>query len=248
MKQVDIIFSINVHENLNFLTKQINNIKTHVINLDYIIVLNTNNYMYNLLKNNDEIKNNTSVIVNENYIEKRTFTGSLLNGIFLNLLLSRKEFKFNYFCILSSRNMFYNILDNVNIKNVTTKFPKSLQSYETPAINYDCKSLKSWWWPHFSSTLLYKYVENNKLYFSSSAHEGLMFDYDGSTEIINFLHNNQNIKNNLFNFPGCVEEFALQTILINTVGYYWDLGNGVGTELDVSKLPKNKFLHKVLRI
>jgi hypothetical protein len=47
--KTDFIISINVHENVNFLLKQIDNIKNYVNN--YYIILNCNQFMYNALKN-----------------------------------------------------------------------------------------------------------------------------------------------------------------------------------------------------
>ena len=48
-----IIISINVHENVNFLFKQLNNIEEYV-KIPYAVILNCNNYMYENLKDNKD--------------------------------------------------------------------------------------------------------------------------------------------------------------------------------------------------
>lgn len=55
MKKVDVIISINVHEKINFLIKQITNIEKYVL-LDYIIIINANKKMYHEITINKYIK------------------------------------------------------------------------------------------------------------------------------------------------------------------------------------------------
>ena len=70
----------------------------------------------------------------------------------------------------------------------------------------------------------------NNLIFSKhdEYHEGLTFDYISSLRVVEFLQNNELIKNDLFEFNCCVEEFALQTISLNLTGYYYQIGNCTG--------------------
>ena len=60
-----------------------------------------------------------------------------------------------------------------------------------------------------------------------------------------FFSKNITIKEDLFTFNHAVEEFSLQSIAINTSGYYYNIGNGVYTHNNTSTLPKNKFVHKI---
>jgi len=55
MKEVDIVISINVHEKIDFLIKQLQNIDEYV-HYDYIVIINPNKYMYNEITNNEYIK------------------------------------------------------------------------------------------------------------------------------------------------------------------------------------------------
>ena len=66
----DIIFSINVHEKKDFLIKQIKNINDYV-SLDYIIVINANEYMFNEISNCQFIQSKDNIILNKNYLEKK---------------------------------------------------------------------------------------------------------------------------------------------------------------------------------
>ena len=233
---VDIIFSINVHEKIHFLIKQIKNINEYV-SLNHIIIINANKKMYNEISNCQFIKSKPNIVLNENFLNKKRFHGSLTKGIYLNMNYAINNYNFKYFIILSSRNMFYN---NLTCKNYN----------ELPKIINGNMNVKNWHWPSFLKTKLSKYIIKNKLLFSKGAHEGLTFDYIGCKDIINFLNSNNDIKIELFNWNHCVEEFALQTICINLTGYYYQIGNGVNTtqNKNIKNLPKNKFVYKTIRI
>lgn len=195
-----IIISINVHEKVNFLLKQLENIKKHVLLVHYII-LNCNDYMNNALK---DIKLPSNVIINNDIINKKRFTGTLTQGIYSNIKYAITHYNFKYFIILSSRNLFYNILCANNLDRL--KLAPNIE----PAKEYT-----NWHWPTFLKTKLANfYIENGKK-MVGSCHEGLVIHYDVCQDIFMFLEKNINIKNNLFTFPWCVEEFALQTISMN---------------------------------
>ena len=241
MIETDIIFSINVHEKKDFLIKQIKNIDDYV-SLNYIIVINANEYMYNEISNCEFIKSKDNIVLNPNYLEKKRFHGSLTEGIYLNMKFAMDNYQFKYFIILSSRNMFYNNLTSENYNSL----PK-ISSGKT----YKELNVNSWHWRWFLRTKLSKYIIKNKLLFSNEMHEGLTFDYLSCKNIISFLNNNNHIRTNLFNWDGCVEEFALQTICINLSGYYYIIGNwadhGQDDYENIKNLPKNKFVYKTTR-
>jgi len=74
-----------------------------------------------------------------------------------------------------------------------------------------------WYWPYFKNTKLAQYYLNNGYRLECSYHEGLCFSYNVVNNILNFFNRNLEIKDDLFNFYCCVEEFALQTISHNEV-------------------------------
>ena len=54
-------------------------------------------------------------------------------------------------------------------------------------------------------------------------HEGLILDIKSCKFLIKFMDNNSSIKEDLFNNDSCVEEFAIQTILVNNNFIYCNL-------------------------
>ena len=239
MIKTDVIFSINVHEKKDFLIEQIQNIDDYV-SLNYVIIINPNEYMYNEISNCEFIKSKDNIVLNKNYLEKKRFHGSLTRGIYLNMKYALNNFKFNYFIILSSRNMFYNKMTYENY-NSLVKITDG-KSYEEIDVN-------KWIWNSLLKTKLSKYLINKKGLFRNGTHEGLTFDFISCKNIISFLDNNEDIKTNLFNWNNQIEEFALQTICLNLTGYHYEIGNGVKitNPKDIENLPKNKFVYKTLR-
>lgn len=228
----DVIISINVHEKPDFLLKQYENIKKY-LKLNYIIILNCNDYMYSELKDKKEFKD---IILNPDFINKKTFTGTLLKGIYSNLELALNKYEFKYFLVLSSRNIFYNELTLEKCK----KLKKKIGGYKI------IDKYNNWHWPSFLQTKLGKYMIKNNWLLSCSAHEGLMLDINLCNVIINFFKKN-NFKENLFKWNHATEEFALQCICINTKGYYYDIGNGVEEHLNSYVLPNDRYVYKIER-
>jgi hypothetical protein len=213
---LDLVISINIHENLEKRIKQIENIEEYV-KLNYIIIFNCNDFM---LKEMEKIKNE-KIIINPIAINKRRFHGSITEGIYSNLLYAMNRYKFKYFLILSSRNLFYNELN----LNKLEKF--KVKKYFIPSSeNFN---INSWHWPKFRNTLLFKHYKNEKI--GQSAHEGLMFNFENCLNIKDFFDKNNSIKIDLFNFNGCVEEFSFQSICLNNKdennNFYYYIGNGV---------------------
>lgn len=242
-KKTTIVFSINVHEHFNFLRKQIEDIETNVL-LDYVIIINANQYMYDEIINSGILNEKANIELYPEYVNKKHYHGSLTKGICLNMEYAIKNYQFEYFVILSSRNLFYNKLHNDNYKNMRKICEGS--SFE--------KIIKhEWHWPLFFQTILGQYIIMNNLIFSKhdEYHEGLTFDYISSLRVVEFLQNNELIKNDLFEFNCCVEEFALQTISLNLTGYYYQIGNCTGPGEDdydnIDTLPKDLFVYKTIR-
>ena len=242
-KKTTIVFSINVHEHFNFLRKQIEDIETNVL-LDYVIIINANQYMYDEIINSGILNEKANIELYPEYVNKKHYHGSLTKGICLNMEYAIKNYQFEYFVILSSRNLFYNKLHNDNYKNMRKICEGS--SFE--------KIIKhEWHWPLFFQTILGQYIIMNNLIFSKhdEYHEGLTFDYISSLRVVEFLQNNELIKNDLFKFNCCVEEFALQTISLNLTGYYYQIGNLTGPGEDdydnIDTLPKDLFVYKTIR-
>ena len=69
-----------------------------------------------------------------------------------------------------------------------------------------------WHWPYLKQTLLAKYYLALGYTLQASEHEGLVFSYNVTQNILSFLKKNYAITEDLFKFKHVVEEFALQTI------------------------------------
>ena len=120
MNNFSLIISINVHENINFLFKQLYNIDEYV-KMNYLIILNCNNFMFDNLKNNEYILKSKNIVINPIFFEKKRCHGSLLKGIYLNLIyILNKKYIFDRFLILSSRTFFFRKIENFNSINKIT--------------------------------------------------------------------------------------------------------------------------------
>jgi len=230
----DIVFSINVHEKINFLLMQLDNIKSYNTS-NYCVILNCNQYMfYNLNNIKNTLGNN--IFINNIILEKRRFHGSLLNGIYNNMKYAIDNFVFDFFIILSSRNIFFNHL-NIDILN---KLANNIYKNTDTNIIYN-----EWWNTRLYTKLAGYYMEkNNPLY--RSEHEGLTFSYNVSNIILKFLENNLYIMSDLFNFNHAVEEFTLQTISMNEDNINFGFINiGCGTKTD--DIYADRYVYKIIR-
>lgn len=222
-----IVLSVNVHEKVSFLKRQLSNFEEYVT--DYVVILSCNDYMFNELKGLP-LKN---VVVNPEIINKRRFHGSLTRGIHSNMKLAKARWAFDYFVVLSSRNLFYNKLDASKLSHLPPILPEQPQD---------------WWWPQMLKTRLAKFclVKNGEFY--KSPHEGVVFKHGVCMHLLQFLEQHPKIRMNLFRFECCVEEFALQTIAnlggegCTHIGY-----GGVRTQKRVPTDP-TLFVYKTLRV
>jgi hypothetical protein len=200
---VPLVMSINVHEKPHFLMKQLENIKSFVTD-DFVIILNCNDYMNNELKN---FSLPEYVHINPDVINKQAWTGLISKGIFSNIKYALKNFKFMYFIVLSSRNIFYNKMSVNDLLSNTVRHNAT-------------KDLSKWHWPVFSQTKLAQYYLKKSMTLHGSEHEGSVYSENVCKNIYNMLENNIEIRDDLFQVTGsCVEEFALQTIATNEGNY-----------------------------
>ena len=239
-KNVDCVISINVHEKFPFLLKQLQNLKDNV-SFTYAVILNCNEYMLNECKANELPPN---VFYYEESLEKSRYHGSLTEGIYRNMNYAMQNFNFEYFIVVSSRSLFDNNLKLDDLK----RFEQNPTVQKGP---YEQANYESWYWPHFSNTLLYKYYKEKNLALHSSAHEGLVFKKRACEKIANFLESNPEIKTDALNFGGSVEEFALQSIAVNEGETFYYIGTGCCSNEKIGHLgPENnlfKFTYKVDR-
>jgi hypothetical protein len=229
MKQnIDLLISINVHEKPEYLITQIENINNHVT-VSKKIILSCNDFMFNELIEKDI----SETILNPTPINKQRFHGSLTEGIISNMEYSIKEYNFEYFLVMSSRDFFYNKLENINeIKNHEGFQLNTQNKRKDYDVNY-------WWFPSFRKDVkLFKFLEENNMFFSASAHEGMCFSRETCEYIVDFMNNHPDIKNDLYSVNHCVEEFACQSLAVNSkTGIFYYIGNGCcGEPISSNKL------------
>jgi len=159
------------------------------------------------------------VYVYDEPLEKNRFHGSLTEGIYRNMKYALSNFTFEYFIVASSRNMFDNSLKLSDLKKLGTDEKKEKKPYKA-------EDYQGWWWSTFANTSLYKHYQSQDSGFNSSPHEGLVLKHSACEKIVSFLEEHQDIKQDLFNYKGCVEEFALQSIAVNEGDDFYYIGNG----------------------
>lgn len=244
-KNIDLVFSINVHEKPEFLKKQIDNI-TKYVQASHCIILSCNDFMTN------ELKNYTlpdTVIINPEVINKVRGEGTLTKGIVSNLYHAFNNITFNYFIVLSSRNMFYKTMSTHDILILQKKCP-SIEEFDK--IRIKPFNNNDWWWPNFRQTLLANYYLRLGYGLYGSEHEGLCFSYNVCKNILNFFDMHLDIRDDLFLAKSCVEEFGLQTIAFNEYnpdnGHYGYINLGQGVWNTCNHDADNKYMCKIDRI
>lgn len=246
-QKYDCVISINIHEKFDFLIKQLDNIKNNVL-CNYCVILNCNDIMFNECKKNTLESN---IIINPIILNKRRNHGSLTEGIYNNMVFALENINFNYFLVMSSRNMFQFKLNMQNLHDLTP-YPDGIDKNDYAGI-LDTNNLEKldWHWPKFINTELSKYYISQKQTLYSSPHEGLCFPINTCKNIVSFLQNYPEISKNLFNFESCVEEYALQTIAMNNNDIFYYIGNGCCTEelipIDQNETKIKKYIYKVKR-
>jgi len=241
-KNYECIISINVHEKFDFLLKQLENIRNHVL-CDYAIVLNCNDYMLEVCKQNVLPEN---VYIYPKSLNKKSYHGSLSEGIYNNIVYSLTNFRFDYFIVCSSRSFFGNTL---KIEDLDRLVEKRIMYIEDGREWEEKKD--TWHWGSNENTLLIKHCLEKKRNVYSSPHEGLVLTENGCKKIKYFLDNNPKIKEELFSFDSVIEEFAFQTISKNMDEDFYYIGNGCCVEEPVGPNDLNhenpKFMYKTKR-
>jgi hypothetical protein len=208
-----LVISINVHELTQYVLKQIENIKTYV-ECDHVIIFNCNEHMYRKLKQMSLPQN---IILNPDVINKAWQHGSLFQGIISNMKYALTTIKYSYFMTLSSRNMFYAPMD-INHLAAAKFLCANIADFIK---NQKARPLKRAPYPsyheHLQNTLFTKYYINQNLNIKFQLHEGTVYTYNVTANIINFLSDKPKMFTQLINTFSAVEEYATPTIAFYTI-------------------------------
>jgi hypothetical protein len=190
------------------------------------------------------------VYINEIIINKQRFHGSILEGIYENMVFAVSNLRFEYFIACSSRTFFTNDMTIEDLRKL--KLNDRETTVETDifdAANDEIdKRMDMWRWPKMRNTLLMKKILKEKKKYAISPHEGLCLPYPSCVKIVEFLQREEEIRKDLFQFSDCVEEFSLQTIALYCGEKFFYIGNGSTNEEKAPKNSKTIFMYKVQRV
>jgi hypothetical protein len=197
--------------------------------------------------NNKSLFNN--VLINPEIINKIRYHGSLTNGIISNMEYAKKIYlNYKYCIILSGSTVFYTKMNIIDLEKINKRWD-NIEDREN-SIKGDFTDMH-WHWSKFRGTLLAKYYLFMGYKLFGCTHEGLCFSYNVVKNILNFLDDHLEIKNDIFNYNWCVEEFVLSTIssievnLSNLEYGYSLISHGCRTGyIDHNNL-NNKYLFKI---
>ena len=198
-----VLITINIHDDVQSLSKQLENIRCLFQHPSFSIVLNVNDHMQKQLQNTEYVE-----LCNPTSINKRRFHGSLLKGIVKNLQYAQKNVNFDYVLVMSSRTLFRR-------KCTLNDMLGIMQHHKVPAYSlcrwtfkrfyeYADDSPNVWWWSTFMNTIVgKKYAQ-----LVGGAHEGLFFDATVCQHLFK-------LPDSLYEEPACIEEFVIQTLCAN---------------------------------
>ena len=232
----DIVISINVHESIDFLREQLENIIYFTNHLAVCIIYNCNKYMLDLINESKILQSyeNINLILNPISIEKRRWHGSLTEGIFKNLELEfDKNIRFKYFLVMSSRNIFNRKLELNNIENrlilfynkITELikdnkrfyFNKDDRFYLCDGTIYelwhgDMMSTRNWFWgkDYVKESFWFKELDKTLDFFIGGRHEALCIPFDNCNKINTYIKDNPELMQNCYKFNIAMEEVCPQ--------------------------------------
>lgn len=238
---MSVVVSINIYKSIKTLEHQLSTIEKHV-NTNYVVILNCNKYMYDLLSPTTLAHN---VYLNPEILEKKRYHGSLTQGIVSNMKYALDNFEFKYFVVMSGRTIFYR---SITIEKFDAYFEKNKWSSkeELEAAISGPFRFYDWKWPSFKQSKLAKYYMDKNYKLIGQVHEGVCFSYNVINNIVRFLENNIEIATDIYNFNDCVEEFSLHTIASNeydTEAGFVYIGNGSVDDCDYNN--EDRYTRKI---
>lgn len=221
---MDILYSITAHESPECVIDLINNIFYFNKGLIISIIIHTNTYIFNELKDLN-IKN---VFINPKILDKRYATIDILIGHIQNFTFSEYlNMKFQYFIPLASNCYFHKYLTLDYIKLSLEKSENAI-----PHRNYDHNGWH-WWTSIFQNKKILQILLDNQdcIDLFVNQHEGQIHTYETISYISNII-----MKYKIFDIVEsqiCFEEFMLPTLyakytgkkVVDICNVFWNLPN-----------------------
>ena len=231
----DILISINIHEKVDFLMQQLDNIHYFTSHLNVCVIYNCNQFMLEeLTKTNFKSYKNLKIIINKESIEKRRWHGSLCKGIMKNMeYVINNNIKFRNFIVISSRNILSKKLDLVFInekykfyyENISELIKDDRRYYFNKHHKFyicdgskqdywhgDMTSSRYWFWGKIKDIGWFKELDRNVDFFIGGRHEGLCIPYENVVKIVDFCRNNDEILSDCYTYNIALEEVIPQVL------------------------------------
>ena len=234
----DIIISINVHENIEFLKEQLENIIYFTDHLEVCIIYNCNKYMLDTINESKILEkyDNIKLILNPVSIEKKRWHGTLVEGIFKNLEFTfDNNIKFKYFLVLSSRNIFTRKLHLNNVENRLTLFYNKITELVKDNKRFyfnkddrfylcdgtiednwhrDMMTSRNWFWgkDEVKESTWFKELDKKLDFFIGGRHEALCIPFDNCNKINTYIKENLEIMQDCYKFNIAMEEVLPQCL------------------------------------
>jgi hypothetical protein len=235
-EKVLLLIVINVHEYPAFIEHQLDHVAAHVPD-DHRIVLNCNAAMYDALEHRPAFLRRGKALRHPVCMEKRTFHGSLLQGIVRNIDLALRRYDFESLLVLSSRSWFRRPITLEEVRIARAQLPFGVDEVmfrfvegdgychvaddldpERPRDDEELRGAAaqtqppaSFDWHLIKRTLLATEVLQEQGHpLVSGPHEGLLLSYDACMCAVSALDGD--VGKELFSLQAPVEEFALQSL------------------------------------
>ena len=253
--------------NYYFLKEQILNIKYNTTDFTEVyVILNCNDIIFDRLQNEKLHDEKIKIIVNPEVINKKRFHGSITRGIFSNLkYIVENKINFDYFVVFSSRSILtkkinldtiYNNMTHSKIKwqemiKLNKKFFHNSNYYRykvcEKTMEHECSEPIPLWYfndNRIKETKWFDKFKNDFELIIGGKHEALCFTNIVIKNMYNYMINNNETMEEIYNNKCCVEETVLQTLGYNLKNNKDDISftflpDSVLTARDVEKIKEN---------
>ena len=258
--------------NYYYLKEQILNIKYNTTDFTEVyVILNCNDRIFDRLQNEPLYDNKIKIIINPEIINKQRFTGTLTHGIFSNLkYIVENKIIFDYFIVISSRNFFktkisMEIINNrmihtktkwLEMSKLNKKFFHNSNYYHykvcEKTMEHECSEpIPDWYFNdnRIKETKWFDKFKNDFELIIGGKHEALCFTNIVIKNMYNYMINNNETMEEIYNNKCCVEEIVLQTLGYNLINNKEDISFTFLPELikfgrNIDKLDKLKLHNK----
>ena len=205
-----ILLSINTYTN-KYTKKQIESINQFCM-FDSITIVYNLDPKYDetdLIKFQNSFQNSKiKIIINPERIQKKRHHGSIVQGIFSNLLHMSNQ-NFDYVMILSERCIFFDYLTLDDMSILKSLEPTHKHNHLTNKVN-DTNYPNIWHWKSFSNNNIYKKALDKGGVFGGP-HEAVTIDGYSYKKLINFIQTFD--ISDIYLLNACVEEFVPHSII-----------------------------------